>query len=65
MTFTCPKCGSDRFGSSNCLGPGPMVRHCHGRGCDFTWPQGDDDRYIDGVRELPITVRLLEGTEEP
>jgi hypothetical protein len=44
--FICPRCGSHYFGSSNCTGPGPMVRHCHGPhgngGCGFTWPEADD-----------------------
>lgn len=40
--FTCPRCGSHEFGSSNCTGPGPMVRHCHGNGCDYSFPEADD-----------------------
>lgn len=50
MSFTCPCCGSHEFGSSNCTGPGPMVRHCHGyaeadggfRSCDYSFPQSED-----------------------
>lgn len=47
--FCCPKCGSFMFGSSNCTGPGPMIRHCYGNElvrCDFTFPDTDDRLYF-------------------
>ena len=51
--FTCPQCGSHMFGSSNCTGPGPVTRHCHGYkevalgsiSCSFSWPESEDAKY--------------------
>lgn len=63
--FTCPECGSHYYGSTNCTGPGPMVRHCHGVvmlpdgtrwSCKFNWPEKDDHRY--GLAAAPA-LRLV------
>jgi len=52
--FVCPKCGSREFGSSNCTGPGPMVRHCHGyipapdggmTSCRYSFPESEDEAH--------------------
>ncbi len=59
--FTCPKCGSHYFGSSESPPRAGqalphLTRHCHGttaddRSCRFTWDCTDDYRYctLDGV----------------
>ena len=59
--FTCPQCGSHRFGSSvNFVEengewvPGPLVRYCHGRlitpdgavSCPVHWPEIDDPHWL-------------------
>lgn len=46
--FKCPECGSNRFGTSNCLAKNPadMIGHCHGAGCRFTWSRADDKKYF-------------------
>ena len=42
--FTCPKCGSHEWGSSNCTGPfEEMWGHCHGSGCNFSWNRKKQD----------------------
>lgn len=42
--FTCPKCGSHEFGTSNCTSPvSAWVDHCHRPGCRFSWPRESDD----------------------
>lgn len=44
--FTCPKCGSSRFGSWG--KSGALIRRCHGGDarCDFTFPESDDHLYF-------------------
>ena len=40
--FTCPKCGSHEFGTSNCTSPySEWVGHCGN--CRFSWPREKDD----------------------
>lgn len=50
--FTCPKCGSHKFGSWQ-NGDGQMRRHCHGLdgACDFTFHQRDDARYFEEIQK--------------
>lgn len=51
--FTCPKCESHMFGSSNCQSNGDMTRHCRGQyeyGCKFKFHESEDDRYFDIIR---------------
>jgi hypothetical protein len=54
-SFKCPVCCSLEYGSSNCAGPGDLIRHCHGHiaqpdgsavSCRFTFPQADDAKYF-------------------
>lgn len=41
IEFSCPKCGSSKFGSSDLTG------RCHGRsGCGFTWAEADSWKYF-------------------
>ena len=45
--FECPKCGGERFGTSNCMSSEDMwIGHCHGSedrpGCGFTWKRSED-----------------------
>lgn len=61
--FTCPRCGSHAYGSTQ-LSASPMVleRICHGyilieprmwqRACGFTWLDKDDDKYFRGTGEF-------------
>lgn len=47
--FTCPECGSDRFGTntSTLVPPHEQVRSCNGWVCcSFTWPASDDYKYF-------------------
>lgn len=55
--FICPKCGSLSFGSSNCLKPGKMVRHC--AECDFSFPQQEDHKYFHPLEVPKITLDAL------
>ena len=44
QTFTCPKCGSHEFGTSNCTSPfSAWVGHCGKHDCRFSWPRELDD----------------------
>ncbi|HEX6602550.1 MAG TPA: hypothetical protein VF030_07885 [Solirubrobacterales bacterium] len=56
--FTCPRCGSHEFGSSNCV-TGPVMRKCGG--CNFRWPESDDHRY--GLE--PVFVQDFGPKPEP
>ena len=60
--FTCPKCGSHKFGSSLATGTvqnGTWHGHCHGvvqvnpaaaaRNCGFIWPRSEDAKYFRGT----------------
>lgn len=40
--FTCPKCGSNSFGTDE-LNDGTLVRHCNRPGCGFRWNSVEDD----------------------
>lgn len=40
--FTCPKCGSNAFGTDE-LDDGTLVRHCNRPGCGFRWDSVEDD----------------------
>ena len=58
--FTCPVCGSHRFGTT-IKGP-PLdartnVGHCHNIPCKFTWPRSDDAKYFHKTgRQIAATV---------
>ena len=42
--FTCPKCRSHEWGTSNCTSPySEWVGHCHNYRCGFSWPREKDD----------------------
>jgi len=61
IDFSCPKCGSFMFGSSDCNKP-VMQRHCHGNEewkCDFTFPSTDDWKYF-----VKSTTSKFESPEE-
>lgn len=56
MNFKCPKCGNPFFNTPD-LSVKPWVRRCRGAlvkieglydyaGCDFEWPETDDDKYL-------------------
>lgn len=44
--FECPKCGGNKFGTSNCTSPFEEWKgHCHN--CNFEWDRKkDDDKYF-------------------
>lgn len=59
MTFTCPKCGSNNFGSTLSDDPtGPMERYCHGfidkQRCSFKFRDRDDWRYFQANNVRPF-----------
>jgi hypothetical protein len=57
MEFTCPKCGSHRWGTH-----GPTTAGCHGKifpslefpnmfnDCDFTWERSEDTKYFGPIK---------------
>lgn len=51
MEFTCPRCGSHKFGSFT--ENGKLVRHCNGefegRSCLFMWHEWDDAKWMHGT----------------
>ena len=58
--FTCPECGSDRFGSAQGPGGGIWRGYCHGTvhgkkpgeaelNCKFSWPRSEDAKYFKGT----------------
>lgn len=58
--FTCPRCGSHRFGSG--LEHGALRRHCEGeRRCHFTWFQCDDDQVMKGTGRFHPLIHVAQG----
>jgi len=59
LEFTCPRCASNKFGSS--LVNGSLIRQCHGqiegRLCHFMWRDYEDGKYMRGTGHyLPVTL---------
>lgn len=62
-SFTCPTCGSHKYGSSGCTGPTTqMTGHCHGyirqpdgsqRVCSYSWPRTKDAELHPGLLPPP------------
>jgi hypothetical protein len=56
MEFTCPKCGSHFFGTSQTRAEG-TIRSCHGTTCTFSFNALDDHLYFKGTGHFsPRTV---------
>lgn len=65
LMFTCPECGSHKFGTNNCLAEdaAEMTGECHGTlqrygaqraavACTFQWSRADDAKYFTGTGDL-------------
>lgn len=53
VEFTCPKCGSHYWGTTELKSGG--TGNCHGTlnpitDCDFTWPRSEDNKYFGPIR---------------
>ncbi len=56
LKFSCPKCGSYMYGSSE-RPSGVWTRHCHGNerhSCKFSFPESDDWKYFFKVTRVPF-----------
>lgn len=63
--FTCPRCRSHSFGTSNCNSDkSQWVGHCHGKaglaGCGFTWHRQTEDHKV-GLVEKPMMTDEQRG----
>lgn len=76
LKFTCPECGSNKFGSSNCTAEdiADMIGLCHGtvqtvygstRSCNFTWSRADDAKYFTRTGDLmPASIGAIVAGRE-
>ena len=65
LAFCCPKCGNDKFGSSNCNSAADMVRHCQEgpRPCDYQAHQDHDWKHFALVeRDVQDSGRIVTTT---